>query len=84
MPKNIEMPSDEKAKLLLDAVEDRKAVDPVLIDLRDKTLMADFFLVCSGTSDVHIRAIADSVQERGEIERLPRPRMPVSRLGSGS
>lgn len=75
MPKNVDMPSDQKAHLLVDAVEDRKAVDPVLIDLRDKTLMSDFFLVCSGTSDTHIRAIADSVQERGETEYLNRPRI---------
>ena len=75
------MPSDEKAQLLLDAVEDRKAVDPVLIDLRNKTLMTDFFLVCSGTSDVHIRAIADSVMEKAEDARLPRPRIQGQSVG---
>ncbi len=75
MAKRLDIPSDEKAKLLLDAVDDRKAVDPVLIDLRDKTLMTDFFLVCSGTSDVHIRAIAERVEEVAEEQRLNRPRI---------
>ena len=75
------MPSDEKAKILFDATEDRKAVDPVLVDLRGKTVMTDFFLVCSGTSDTHIRAIADSVQERAENERLPRPRVEGQSVG---
>jgi ribosome-associated protein len=75
------MPSDEKAKILVDAVEDRKAVEPTLIDLRNKTVMTDFFLVCSGTSDTHIRAIADSVQERAENERLPRPRVEGQSVG---
>lgn len=75
MAKRIDIASDEKARILVDAVEDRKAVDPVLIDLRDKTLMTDFFLVCSGTSDVHIRAIAERVEEVADEQRLNRPRI---------
>jgi ribosome-associated protein len=75
------MPSDEKAKLVLDAVEDRKAVDPVLLDLRGKTLLTDFFLICTGTSDVHIRAIADSVQEKAENASLARPRVEGQTVG---
>lgn len=75
MAKRSDIPSDEKARILVDAVEDRKAVDPVLIDLRDKTLMTDFFLVCSGTSDVHIRAIAERVEEVADEQRLNRPRI---------
>ena len=74
MAKNLEMPSDEKSQILLLAVEDRKAVEPLLLDLRDKTVMTDFFLICSGTSDTHIRAIADLVQERGEEAHVSRPR----------
>ena len=81
MPKDLEMPSDVKAKLLFDAVEDRKAVDPSLIDLRDKTVMTDFFLICSGTSDTHIRAIADIVQERAEESRVSRPRIMGQSVG---
>jgi len=69
------MNSEEKAHLLLDTVEDRKAVEPVLLDLRDKSLLADFFLICSGTSNVHIRAITARVLERTEDERLPKPRV---------
>lgn len=35
----------------------------VLLDLRQLSPMADYFLVCSGTSDVHVRAICDAVAE---------------------
>ncbi len=45
------------------AVQDRKGVDPVLIDLRTVSDATDFFLVVSGTSDTHVRAIADNVIE---------------------
>ena len=75
------MPSDEKARFLLDAVEDRKAVEPVLLDLRDKSLLADFFLVCSGTSNTHIRAIADRVLEKTDEMRLPKPRVEGQGVG---
>jgi ribosome-associated protein len=69
------MNSEEKAHFLLDVVEDRKAVDPVLLDLRGKTVMTDFFLVCSGTSNVHIRSIADGILEKSEEADLAKPRV---------
>lgn len=76
MPKKQNVSSEEKARLLLDAVEDRKAVDPVVLDLRDKSVMlADFFLICTGTSSTHIRAIAERVQERVDELNWPRPRI---------
>ncbi len=75
------MPSDQKAKLLLDAVEDRKAVEPTLMDLRGQTVMFDYLLVCSGTSDVHIRAIADSALEKAEEARLPAPKTSGQSVG---
>ena len=75
------MPSEEKAQLLLDTIEDRKAVDPVMLDLRGKVLVADFFLVCSGTSSVHIRAIADAVLEKVDEVRLPKPRVAGQEIG---
>ncbi len=75
MPKKIEMPSDVKANLILDAIEDRKAVDPVKIDLRGKTLITDYFIVCSGTSNVHIRSIAEFVLEKTDENRLSSPKI---------
>lgn len=75
MPKKLDMPSDTKAALILDAIEDRKAVDPVMIDLRGKTLITDFFIVCSGTSNVHIRSIAEFVLDKTEENRLSSPKI---------
>ena len=40
---------------------DTKAIDVVVMDLRGVTDMADFFVVASGTSDTHVRSIADRV-----------------------
>lgn len=58
-----EMSSRERAVLIADAADDKRALDIVTLDLRGLTLVADFFVICSGTSDVHIRAIADGIEE---------------------
>lgn len=42
---------------------DNKAQDLVLLDLRGVTDMTDFFLIASGTSDTHVRAIGEHVLE---------------------
>jgi ribosome-associated protein len=42
--------------------EDLKATDIVVLDLRGVTDMTDFFVIASGTSDTHVRAVADHVQ----------------------
>lgn len=44
------------------ACGDRKAVEPVLLDLRRLCDATDYFLVVSGTSDTHVRAIAEHVE----------------------
>ena len=50
--------------MALSAVEDRKAIDPVVIDVKGRTLMTEYFVIATGTSNVHTRAIADAVIEK--------------------
>ncbi len=57
------MTSDEKAALVLEAMDEKKAVDPVKIEVRGRTIMTDYLVVASGNSNVHIRTIADAVIE---------------------
>ena len=45
-------------------MEDKKAVDPVVIEVRSRTPMADSFIIASGTSQIHIRAVVDAVIEK--------------------
>lgn len=45
------------------ACEERKAVDGLVLDLRHLSDAADHFVVVSGTSDTHVRAIAEHVIE---------------------
>lgn len=43
--------------------EDRRAEDVVILDLRGQTLVTDYFVICTGTSRVHVRAIIEAVAE---------------------
>jgi ribosome-associated protein len=52
------------AALLVDAAEEKKAWDPVMVDLRGKTTIADYFVICDGETDRQLRAIADEMLER--------------------
>lgn len=47
---------------IVTAMEDKKARDISIIDIHDITIIADYFLICSGTSTTHIKAIADEIQ----------------------
>ncbi len=46
---------------VVDALLDRKAVDPVVLDLRGLCEATDYFVIVSGTSDAHVRGMADHV-----------------------
>ena len=51
------------------AALDRRASDVVILDLREITLITDFFVICCGTSEVRIRAIVEGIRETLEAER---------------
>lgn len=47
--------------LVVDALEDVKAVDIRIVDVRGKTAITDIMVIASGTSDRHVKALADNV-----------------------
>ena len=53
----------ELANLLIETVEDKKAVDVLLLDMREQTTIADYFLLCNSTNERQLRAIAEAVRE---------------------
>ena len=61
------------ALMAAEACDDRKAVDIRLIGVEAISSLADWFVICSGLSDVQVRAIARSVQDQLEEQagRLP-------------
>jgi ribosome-associated protein len=65
--------SEALARLAAEACDDRKAVDIRLIRVDEVSSLADWFVICSGLTDVQVRAIARSVEDRlnDEAQRLP-------------
>ncbi len=51
------------ARDVVNAVEDKKAEQIVLLDLRPDAVIADFFIICSGGSDRQIKAIGENVRD---------------------
>ena len=60
----------EMVSAIIDAAEDRKAEDIVALDVREVSSFTDTFVVATGTSDRHVRSVADAIRsalsERGE------------------
>lgn len=56
--------SEVLVDLALSAADDLKARDMVALDLRGLNDATDWFVIASGTSDAHVRGIAQSVQDR--------------------
>ena len=54
----------EALRFALDAIQDLKANELVVLDLRGLTDATDYFIIASGTSDAHVRGIAESVIEK--------------------
>jgi len=50
-----------KAKLIVEAALDRKAEEPITLDVRELTSYADTFVILSGRSDRQVRSIADGI-----------------------
>jgi ribosome-associated protein len=56
--------SKEKLALILEALDEKRAVDVETLDVSGLTLMTDTLVICTGTSNVHIRTLAESVMEK--------------------
>jgi ribosome-associated protein len=57
------MTSTELAGRVAAAAADKKARDVVIIDIRGKTTIADYFVICEGDTDRQVRAIVDTIEE---------------------
>ena len=59
-----ELSSEELSQLVVKGMQEKKANNIVVMDLRKvKNAFTDFFVVCSGNSDTQVDAIAESVDK---------------------
>jgi ribosome-associated protein len=59
------------ALLAAEAAQDKKATDVVILDVGPVLVITDYFVVCTGTSDTQVKAIADEVEARVKAAGLP-------------
>jgi ribosome-associated protein len=72
--------SEQAVRIAAQAALDKKASDLVLLDVRDRTSLADFFLIASGTNQKQLVAVCEAIQARlrdegvrpGHVEGYPR------------
>ncbi|MBM4329380.1 MAG: ribosome silencing factor [Deltaproteobacteria bacterium] len=67
-----ETSSKEKAEILLRAAVAKKAMNPVLIDLKGLTSLTDYFLIVSARSTRHARAVAEAVLLDAKKQKIQR------------
>lgn len=58
------MNSEQLCDLVVAALEEVKAKDIVKLDVRELTTVTDYMIVASGTSNRHVKALADAVAEK--------------------
>ncbi len=58
------MTSKEMAKIAIEGLEDKKAQDINVIDITNISVMADYFIIASGSNRNQVQALADNVEEK--------------------
>jgi len=48
-------------KEIAETLKDKKARDVNIIDIENITILADYFVICNGTSGIHIKTLADEL-----------------------
>ncbi len=65
------MQIEQLRDLVIDTLEDMKAVEITTIDVRGKTSITDFIVIASGTSSRHVKSTAETIafraKEAGEV-----------------
>lgn len=62
----------ERVSAIVGAAEDRGAEDIVALDVREVSSFTDTFIIATGTSDRHVRSVADAIRSAlGELGESP-------------
>ncbi len=69
-PENV-MTAEQLSELVIDVLDDLKARDIKVLDVRGKSSITDIMVVASGTSDRQVRALASSVIEKARQHGVP-------------
>jgi len=68
------MDSKKLAQLCREFADNKKAEKLVVLDVRDLSSVTDYFVIASGTSEPHLRAIVDEITDQLREQHSVRPR----------
>ena len=68
------MDAKKLALLCRELADNRKAENTVILDVRQLSSVTDYFVICTGTSEPHLRAIVDEITDQLREEHAVRPR----------
>lgn len=63
--------AEQLLQLVIDALEDLKAVDLKVLDVRDKTSITDVMVITTGTSNRHVKSLADNLVTKAKQAGVP-------------
>ena len=64
------MNSEQLSRFIAELTLDKKAEDVIIMDLKKLTNITDYFVICSGDSDIQVKAISDHITEKLEQENI--------------
>ena len=54
----------EMARIIRDALEEKKGEDVRILDISEVSVLADYFIIANGTSNSQVKALVDNVEEK--------------------
>ena len=77
------MDARKLALLCRELADNKKAEDIAILDVRDLSSVTDYFVIASGTSEPHLRAIVDEITDRLHDDHDVRPKAIDGKLQTG-
>lgn len=62
--------NSELLEKIIKILDGKKALNIKPIDIKEKTTIADFFVIASGTSNTHVKSLADNIEEELKKKKI--------------
>ncbi|MCK4696227.1 MAG: ribosome silencing factor [Candidatus Cloacimonetes bacterium] len=66
----MEIEHDEAVKKIIEWASDKKSEDLIHIDVKGKTDFTDSIIICHGSAELHIKAIADNIIQKAKEHNI--------------
>ncbi len=72
---NTDISARQLADTIVEALQDKKGADILIMDLRKvRGAITEYFVVCTGTSDKHVQSLSDNVWEQCRVKLSDKPK----------